>query len=299
MRILVIGGTRFIGPRVIRRLLKNGHEVGVFYRGEHEAALPTAVRRFKDPRAGMPVTEIPEELRHFQPEVVLHMIAMGERDAEIACKAFTGVARRLVVLSSGDVYRAYGVFKGTEPGPIEPVPLRESAALRTRLYPYRRDDLPRSSFEYDYEKILVEQAVAADSRLPATILRLPKVYGPDDNQELNTVYGFKHHPQWRFVHGYVENVGAAIALAVMDQRASGRIYNVGEAFTPTISERLAYLPPNPRALVQPEEPANFEQDITYDTACIRADLGYMEEVSEPEAMRRVVTAAAEFSRSAP
>lgn len=121
MRILIIGGTRFIGPRVVRRLLKNGHELGVFYRGEHEAALPTSVRRFKDPRAAMPVTEIPEGLRHFEPEVVLHMIAMGERDAEMACKAFTGVARRLVVLSSGDVYRAYGVFKGTEPGSIEPV----------------------------------------------------------------------------------------------------------------------------------------------------------------------------------
>jgi nucleoside-diphosphate-sugar epimerase len=84
MRILVIGGTRFIGPRVVRRLAKNGHEVAVFYRGEHEAAIPASIRKFKDCRAEMPVTSIPKELRAYSPEVVLHMIAMGEHDAEAA-----------------------------------------------------------------------------------------------------------------------------------------------------------------------------------------------------------------------
>jgi uncharacterized protein YbjT (DUF2867 family) len=34
---------------------------------------------------------------------------------------------------------------------------------------------------------------------------------------------------WRWTHGYVEDVAAAVALAVMDERAAGRTYNVGEA----------------------------------------------------------------------
>src|SRR5438093_11466687 len=34
--------------------------------------------------------------------------------------------------------------------------------------------------------------------------------------------------QWRWTRGYVENVAAAIALAVTDDRAAGHIYNVGE-----------------------------------------------------------------------
>jgi hypothetical protein len=41
---------------------------------------------------------------------------------------------RAVVLSSGDVYRAYGLFTGLEKGPLEPTPLHEDAPLRQALY---------------------------------------------------------------------------------------------------------------------------------------------------------------------
>ena len=37
-------------------------------------------------------------------------------------------------------------------------------------------------------------------------------------------------------YGYVENVANAIALTVSDERAAGRIYNVGEPFTFTMAE---------------------------------------------------------------
>ena len=41
MRILVIGGTRFIGPPAVRRLVEMGHEVTVFHRGQSvPAAFP-------------------------------------------------------------------------------------------------------------------------------------------------------------------------------------------------------------------------------------------------------------------
>ncbi|WP_339383384.1 hypothetical protein [Oculatella sp. LEGE 06141] len=47
--------------------------------------------------------------------------------------------------------------------------------------------------------------------------------------------------RWRFSHGYVENVAAAIALAVTNDRATGRVYNVGESRTPTLLERIQTL----------------------------------------------------------
>ncbi len=81
LRILLIGGTRFIGPYVVRRLARNGHGVAIFHRGEHDRLLPRRVVRFKSSNAQIPVTRIPEELRSYSPEVVVHMIAMGERDA--------------------------------------------------------------------------------------------------------------------------------------------------------------------------------------------------------------------------
>jgi nucleoside-diphosphate-sugar epimerase len=284
MRILIIGGTRFIGPPVVRRLAREGHQVALFYRGEHEASLPANVVRFKDPNARIPVTQFTQELKAYSPDVVLHMIAMGERDAEAAREAFVGIARRMVVLSSGDVYRAYGIFKGTEEGNLEPVPLNESAPLRTQLYPYRTSDTPPDALEYYYDKILVERTIASDARLPTTILRLPKVYGAGGNADLATVYGFRAHPHWRWTHGFVDNVAQAIALAIESEVALVRIYNVGEETTPTIAERLRYLPDKPEAPLF-DQPANFSQNIVYDTNAIRRELGYREEIPERDAMR--------------
>ena len=41
MKVLVIGGTNFIGPHVVRQLIERGHEVAVFHRGETKAKLLT------------------------------------------------------------------------------------------------------------------------------------------------------------------------------------------------------------------------------------------------------------------
>ncbi len=92
MRVLVIGGTGFIGPRVVRRLAQAGHKIVVFHRGKHLADLPAGVRSITDPRAGITVTEFPGEVFQFDPQLVLHMIAMGEHDGAAARKAFSKVA---------------------------------------------------------------------------------------------------------------------------------------------------------------------------------------------------------------
>jgi nucleoside-diphosphate-sugar epimerase len=155
--------------------------------------------------------------------------------------------------------------------------------LRSSLYPYRTTETPSTAVEYFYDKILVEQAIRADARLPTTILRLPKVYGPGDDADLQSVYGFRAHAQWRWTHGFVDNVAQAIALAIECEAASGRIYNVGEEITPTIAERLTYLPAKPEAPIN-DLPANFSQDIVHDTSAIRTELGYREVVCERDAM---------------
>jgi len=48
-----------------------------------------------------------DELRQISPEVVLDMVPFREEDAE-RVRAFKGVARRIVIVSSQDVYRAFG-----------------------------------------------------------------------------------------------------------------------------------------------------------------------------------------------
>lgn len=287
MRCLIIGGTRVIGPYVVRKLQMRGWNVAVLHRGIHVAALPANVQRFTDDFAGIPVLRVARAAIRFAPDVVLHMIAMGQQDAEAAMATFAGRAGRIVVLSSGDVYRAYGRFVGTEPGSIEPTPLNEEAPLRERLFPYRESAPSKEDLSYWYDKILVERAVCSRSELPGTVLRLPKVYGPEENADLATVYRFRHHPQWRWTHGYVENVAKAIALAVCDPRAANNIFNVGEAQTPTMAERLSRLPDRDVAVAS-EDAKNFAQDIAYDTSKIRRELGFSEDFDEVYAMAECV-----------
>lgn len=45
--------------------------------------------------------------------------------------------------------------------------------------------------------------------------------------------------QWRGSYGYVENVAAAIALAVTNERAKGRIYHVADLEVVCEAERLS------------------------------------------------------------
>ena len=37
MKLLVLGGTNFSGPRVVRPLAKRGNELTIFHRGENKA----------------------------------------------------------------------------------------------------------------------------------------------------------------------------------------------------------------------------------------------------------------------
>jgi hypothetical protein len=46
MRLLVIGGTGFIGRFVVRQLISQGHEVAIFHRGRTRTDIPLAVKQF-------------------------------------------------------------------------------------------------------------------------------------------------------------------------------------------------------------------------------------------------------------
>jgi len=239
VRVLFVGGTGFIGEPTVRRLATSGHDVAVFHRGDRTPALPDGVARFVGDRARIP--EHAARLRAWKPDVVVDFIAFTEGDVGCVLRAFRGTARRLVVLSSLDVYRAYDRLVRARPGPPDAIPLREDAPLREAAFPRRRWASGPDDAMWDYDKLPVERATVSDPELPGTVLRLPAVYGPGDRRRHLVGRYLKRMDsgtgaldidaamsRWRCTRGYVEDVADAIALASVDPRASGRTYNVGE-----------------------------------------------------------------------
>ena len=321
MRILVIGGTRFIGPHVVMCLHHIGHQVTVLHRGQTEADLPPGVKHihcpmlsFDDRRA---LADLRDDLKQLALDVVLDMIPTTEQTARAVMSVFRGIARRVIAISSQDVYRAYGKLMGIESGPEELLPLTEDASLRQRLYPYRgespRDPADPKRWLDDYDKILVERVVLSDPDLPGTVLRLPMVYGPGDSQHRLFEYLKRMDDNrpvipleegwatWRWTRGYVENIAAAITLVVMDERSTGRTYNVGENDALSMFEWVSQIGQaagwKGQVIVVSKSflPAHLSsngdpgQHLVVDTTRIRNDLGYDETISRDEALQRTVS----------
>ena len=271
MRVLVVGGTGFLGARVVARLSNLGHEAAVYHRGVTEPALPFGVRHVHSDDAAAPVVSFPRELTGIAWDVVLAASPAGGEDAGAVMAAFRGVARRVVALSPGDSHRA-----------------------------------PE-----------VERTVMSDSELPGTFLRLPAMYGPGDARHrlrpfwrriergMPVVIG-REQAAFRWTHGYVEDVAQAVVLSVCRERARGRVYDVGEADTPTMAQRIeafgraigwkgSVVAIDDSALPAhlAVSPGAFREHLVFDTSRIRAELDWRETVAADEAFRR--TAAWEAS----
>jgi len=295
MRVLVLGGTRFTGPCIVRELAAAGHDVMVFHRGEHEVELPAEHVHGDFGEFGRHV----DRLKRFGPDTVIDTLAVRAEDAARVA-AFAGTIERAVVLSSADVYRAFGRIWRSEPGPPDPVPLAEDAPLRDQV------------LDRDYDKLGVESAVRKLD-LPVTVLRLTGIYGPGDFQHRLWSYLKRMDDgrpailldetlsSWRWARVYVEDAAHATVLAATGERIAGNTYNVASETAYTEAEWIARLavatgwrgrvvtapsPFLPEYLRQDE--FDLRQDYVVDSSRIRGELGYHEVVDEPEALRRAI-----------
>ena len=170
MRILLIGGNGFIGRFTVAALVRQGHALAVFHRGT--AAVPAGVEDLRGDRNQLSASA--RELTRFAPDVVIDLVVSSGTQAEELMNIFRGATRRVIMLSSMDVYRAVGVSNGTESGPLQEVPLTEDSELRRNLHPYPPENLRvmRRIFPWatdDYDKIPAERIVMDDRELPGTV----------------------------------------------------------------------------------------------------------------------------------
>ena len=205
-----------------------------------------------------------------------------------------------------------GFFIESEGGPLQPLPLTERSELRgsRQTYPPAQIERLKSVFGWlddDYDKIAVEREVLSNVDLPGTVLRLPMVYGPGDHLHRvgevlarlrgSTVVTLEAgQAAWRGPRGYVDNVGDAIALAAVSQRAANRVYNLAEPEHLSALEWMQVIAtranwqgtfsnvPAERATTHLSSAANFDQHWVVDSTRIREELGYREGVSRDDAI---------------
>lgn len=308
MRVLLIGGNGFIGTPLGAELVAAGHEVAVFHRGRDRLLSQSGVLEIYGDRNRL--FEGRDRMHSFGPEVIVDLILSSAKQAGELTELAAGRSR-LVVLSSMDVYRAWGVLREVEPPPLEPLPITEDSPLRTVRELYGSEDLAKLKavfgwLDADYDKVAVEQTIVG-SGVRSTILRLPMIYGPRDPlhrlfppmkpmaDQRPAIILAEDFAAWRGPRGYVDNVAHAIRLAV-ESPQSGRIYNVCEE--PCLSElewhheiqkqtdwkgRFVLLPRErmPKHLLVP---GNFQQSIAVSGERIRRELGYREQIPYGEAI---------------
>jgi nucleoside-diphosphate-sugar epimerase len=315
MKVLIIGASGFMGPHVVSDLLRRGHEVATLDRGTSPVQLPEQVTIISGNRNDLAASK--EQIAKFAPEAVVDMILSSRRQAAQLMDSMRGIARRVVAVSSADVYRACGILHRFESGPLQQVPLTEDSELRTKqdVYPPEMIQQLKQIFGWlddEYDKIPVEKIILSDPELPGTVLRLPMVYGPGDRLHRFWPYLKRMDDQrpaillqddlarWRSPRGYVENVAAAIALAAVDDRAAGRIYNVAEAESFSEEEWVRKIADSVGwsgaivALPKDDMPAHLrvpyrcEQDWTVSAERIRRELGYAEQIPKKIAFERTI-----------
>jgi nucleoside-diphosphate-sugar epimerase len=226
VRVIVLGGTRFIGRAIVEELAGAGHEILVVHRGNLEPDdMPPAQHLHTD---RMELAAHRDELAAFQPEAAIDCRALTRVDSEAAISALPG-RLRLVVVSSIDVYRAFGAVN--EERETDPVPIDEDSPVRPNRYPYR-GQMPGLD---DYDKLDVEDVYLSHG---ATSVRLPMVYGEHDYQ-LREDYilrrvraGRVRIPigagMWLASRGYVKDVARGVHLALTTPAAAGQVLNLCE-----------------------------------------------------------------------
>jgi nucleoside-diphosphate-sugar epimerase len=225
MRVVVLGGTRFIGRRIVAELVARGDEVMVVHRGETEPADQPPCRHLHVARAEF--ASVADEVRAFGPDAVVDTLAMSRADAEQVLPHLPDA--QLVLLSSMDVYEAFWLVLQEREG--EPVPLNEDSRLRTVRYPYAVIGGRPS----DYDKLDVEPSYVERG---ATVLRLAMIYGEHDGQRREEFIlrrvraGRRRIPigagTWLWTRCYVGDVASAVLATLGRSSAAGQTVNIGE-----------------------------------------------------------------------
>lgn len=241
--VLLLGGTRFIGPHCVRALREAGYEPVVFHRGQSAwpwpgEAAPAAIRGDRREPGALAMAAHQREWAG-----VIDLTAFNGADSQMAIAAFNGRCESFVHISTGSVYQ---VLRGY------PNPYAEDDALLFADHPPLADEDPaQPGMRYGLGKRACEEALLTayeDDGFPVTIIRPPIVSGPLDYTLRDASYLLRLRDggplvvpatSGAFRHVSVTDLAELIILA-LDQwdAAVGEVFNAGGGSILSLTEYL-------------------------------------------------------------
>jgi UDP-glucose 4-epimerase len=213
MKILIMGGTRFVGVSLTKLLVSQGHEVVLCNRGNRPAPVPHVSVILADRTD--PV-QLQTALQGQQFDVIFDNNGRELQDSQPLIDRFCGEIRNYIYMSSAGVYLESTQLPHYEGDPTDPQS-RHRGKLDTEAY---------------------LQAKYQTHQFPYTAIRPTYIYGPQNYNDIEAWF-FD-----RLVHdrpillpdgglvitqlGHVEDLAKAMS-AILDQpKAVGQIYNISD-----------------------------------------------------------------------
>ena len=225
MTILVFGGTRFIGRRLVEDLLAAGHKVTLYNRGATPDPFGGAVERIKGDRRSS--ADLLSGLARREFDAVYDFLSYEAADARLAVETLSGRVGRFVHISTCSVYWCTGDF---------PCPVPEEDFARLADFPERPGSI---EYDYGYSKRKAEETLFAAHRergFPVTTIRLPIVGGEGDPTLRYASYCLRvadggpivlpDGGYASFRHVYVADAARTLAALPGIPRAVGQAYNL-------------------------------------------------------------------------
>lgn len=207
-KVLVFGGTRFFGKRLVELLIAKGHDVTICTRGQAGNPFGQKVRHIVADRTNMESVSAAFENEHF--DIVYDNICYSPNDASILCDVFNGRIGKLIFTSTLATYPADGIEKREEDFHPYQYPIQYGAA---------------TDFTYGEGKRLAEAVFYKEAQFPVVAVRFPIVLGEDDYTERLHYYIRKVLQNERIV---LQNLQAKMSFIVAEEAARFLVW-AGEA----------------------------------------------------------------------
>ena len=212
MRILIMGGTRFIGVYLTKELVQRGHEVVLFNRGNKAAPIENVQQIHGDRKDTQQLKDV---LSSEKFDAIFDNNGRELNDTQPLVEIFNHQVKHFIYVSSAGVYLKSDQMPHIEGDEIDPK--------------------SRHKGKFDTESYLEK------SSIPWTSIRPTYIYGPQNYNDLEAWFfdrivrnrpipipgNGRHFTQF----GHVQDLVKAMAAVLDNEKAIGQIYNIsGERY---------------------------------------------------------------------